>query len=84
MTSDHHRLNADLTKDSVVAPKLSIAFYGRVSTEDNQDPESSRRWQLSLANNLISPHGATITAQYFDVGQSRSLPWQPAPRPADC
>jgi DNA invertase Pin-like site-specific DNA recombinase len=60
-------------------PKLSFAFYGRVSTEDNQDPESSRRWQLSLANNLITPHGAEISAQFFDVGQSRSLPWQRRP-----
>jgi site-specific DNA recombinase len=79
VTVDHHRINADLAKDSFVPPTLSFAFYGRVSTEDNQDPESSRRWQLSLANNLIAPHGATITAQFFDVGQSRSLPWQRRP-----
>ncbi|SCL19970.1 Site-specific DNA recombinase [Micromonospora pallida] len=56
-------------------PKL-FAFYGRVSTEDNQDPESSRSWQLSRATALIQPHGGRIVAEYFDIGQSRSLPWQ--------
>ncbi len=79
MTIEHHRPDADPTKDSFDTPKLSFAFYGRVSTEDNQDPESSRRWQLSLANTLITPHGARISAQFFDVGQSRSLPWQRRP-----
>jgi DNA invertase Pin-like site-specific DNA recombinase len=79
VTIEHHRPGADPTKDSLSTPKLSFAFYGRVSTEDNQDPESSRRWQLSLANNLITPHGAEISAQFFDVGQSRSLPWQRRP-----
>ncbi|SCL24699.1 recombinase family protein [Micromonospora inyonensis] len=53
-----------------------FAFYGRVSTEDNQDPESSRSWQLSRATALIQPHGGRIVAEYFDIGQSRSLPWQ--------
>ncbi|MGR6320809.1 recombinase family protein [Micromonospora soli] len=56
-------------------PKL-FAFYGRVSTEDNQDPESSRSWQLTRATTLIQPHGGSIVTEYFDVGQSRSLPWQ--------
>src|SRR3954467_15001216 len=79
MTIDPQRLSADFAKDDSVAPNLSFAFYGRVSTEDNQDPESSRRWQLSLADNLIAARGATITAQFFDVGQSRSLPWQRRP-----
>ncbi|MEU5789754.1 recombinase family protein [Micromonospora purpureochromogenes] len=53
-----------------------FAFYGRVSTEDNQDPESSRSWQLTRATTLIQPHGGRIVTEYFDVGQSRSLPWQ--------
>ena len=25
---------------------IPFAFYGRVSTEDQQDPESSKQWQL--------------------------------------
>jgi site-specific DNA recombinase len=56
----------------------SFAFCGRVSTEDQQDPESSRGWQLARARALTAPHGE-IVAEYFDVGQSRSLPWKRRP-----
>ena len=28
---------------------IDLAFWGRVSTEDNQDPESSRGWQITRA-----------------------------------
>ncbi|HEX3794883.1 MAG TPA: recombinase family protein [Acidimicrobiales bacterium] len=56
-----------------------FAFYGRVSTEDQQDPTSSRQWQLSRSTALIEPHGGEIVAQFFDVGQSRSLPWKRRP-----
>lgn len=35
-----------------------FAFYGRVSTEDQQDPESSKGWQLARSQALIEPHGA--------------------------
>ena len=58
------------------APRqLRFAFYGRVSTEDQQDPESSRGWQLSRAR-LIEPAGGQVVAEFFDIGQCRSLPWQ--------
>ena len=56
-----------------------FAFYGRVSTEDRQDPASSRAWQLSRATSLIDGHDAIVVAEYFDIGQSRSLPWQRRP-----
>jgi DNA invertase Pin-like site-specific DNA recombinase len=56
-----------------------FAFYGRVSTEDNQDPESSLHWQQSLANNLIAPRGGRIVATFFDIGHTRALPWQRRP-----
>ena len=79
MTVAHDRRRRDLTKMSFEAPTLSFAFYGRVSTEDNQDPESSRRWQLSLARTLITPRGGVINEEFFDVGHSRSLPWQRRP-----
>ena len=58
----------------------AFAFYGRVSTEDQQDPESSKGWQLSRARALIEPHGGQIVAEYFDIGQSRSLPWKRRPQ----
>lgn len=58
---------------------LRFAFYGRVSTEDAQDPEASRSWQKRRAMDLIAPHGGVLAADYFDVGQSRSLPWKRRP-----
>ena len=53
-----------------------LAFYGRCSTEDNQDPETSRAWQLSNARKFVEPLGGHIAAEFFDVGQSRSVPWE--------
>jgi site-specific DNA recombinase len=58
------------------AAMLKFAFYGRVSTEDQQDPESSRTWQLERSRQLIEPCGGRIVAAYFDRGHSRALPWQ--------
>lgn len=60
---------------------LRLAFYGRCSTEDLQDPETSREWQLRAANGLLdaSQPGAVIVAEFFDVGHSRSLPWKRRP-----
>jgi DNA invertase Pin-like site-specific DNA recombinase len=53
---------------------LRFAFYGRVSTEDWQDPESSRARQLQQAVMLTAGHGI-IVAEFFDSGESRVLPW---------
>ncbi|WP_133017310.1 recombinase family protein, partial [Mycobacteroides abscessus] len=58
---------------------LRFAFYGRVSTEDAQEPEASRSWQKRRAIDLITPHGGVLVSDYFDVGQSRSLPWKRRP-----
>jgi hypothetical protein len=33
---------------------LRFAFYGRVSTEDYQDPVTSRRWQLEVATSCVA------------------------------
>ena len=59
-----------------------FAFYGRVSTEDQQDPESSRGWQLARAQALITPVDGEVVAEFFDIGQSRSLPWKRRPESA--
>ncbi|GAC1379045.1 MAG: recombinase family protein [Marmoricola sp.] len=58
-----------------------LAFYGRCSTEDNQDPETSRLWQLEKARSLIAlvDPEAEIVAEFFDIGHSRSLPWKRRP-----
>jgi DNA invertase Pin-like site-specific DNA recombinase len=53
-----------------------VAFYGRCSTEDNQDPETSHAWQLSNATKFVEPLGGHVVVEFFDVGQSRSVPWE--------
>ena len=52
---------------------VRFAFYGRVSTEDWQDPVTSRARQLQQAVMLVTGHGV-ITAEFFDAGESRTLP----------
>ena len=59
---------------------IRFAFKGRVSTEDQQDPEASRAWQLTRAKALIEPHGGVIVAEYFDSGHCRAIPWQRRPQ----
>ena len=54
--------------------------YGRVSTEDRQDPISSRRWQSDKAAALIAPLGGVIVDHRFDQGHSRSVPWSRRPQ----
>jgi site-specific DNA recombinase len=60
---------------------LRFAFYGRVSTEDWQDPVTSRARQREQVAALVRGHGA-IVAEFFDVGQSRVLAWALRPRAA--
>ena len=47
---------------------MKFAFYGRVSTEDQQDPTSSKQWQMARAESIL-PAGAEIVAEFFDIGQ---------------
>ena len=60
---------------------LRFAFYGRVSTEDWQDPVTSRARQLQQAMMLIAGRGV-IVAEFFDTGQSRALAWARRPQAA--
>jgi site-specific DNA recombinase len=60
---------------------LRFAFYGRVSTEDHQDPVTSRARQLAQAGALVAGHGR-IVAEFFDIGQSRTLAWAHRPQAA--
>ena len=61
--------------------RLRFIFYGRVSTEDWQDPVTSRARQLQQAVMLTAGHGV-IVAESFDVGESRTLPWARRPQAA--
>lgn len=63
-------------------PDKPFAFWGRVSTEDRQDVEASRSWQLTRARSLIEPHGGRIVTEYFDIDKSRSIPPQRRPQAA--
>jgi len=60
---------------------LRFAFYGRVSTEDWKDLESSRARQLAQALMLTAGRGV-IAAEFFDTGESRTLPWARRPQAA--
>jgi site-specific DNA recombinase len=61
---------------------IRFASWGRVSTEDRQDPESSRNWQRARASGLIEPHGGQIVTEFFDIDKSRSIPPQRRPEAA--
>ncbi len=68
----------------VVGPRhggLRFVFYGRVSTEDHQDPVTSRARQRDQAAALVAGFG-WIVAEFFDVGWSRVLPWARRPQAA--
>jgi len=60
---------------------LRFAFYGRVSTEDYQDPVTSRARQRDQAAALVAGFGL-IVAEFFDVGWSRVLAWSRRPQAA--
>ncbi|MBP2352632.1 hypothetical protein JOF29_003715 [Kribbella aluminosa] len=53
-----------------------LAFYGRCSTENNQDPATSKAWQLGEAQRFVEPLGGEVVEEFFDIGQSGSLPWE--------
>ena len=61
--------------------RLRFAFYGRVSTEDWQDPATSRARQREQAEALVRGYGV-IVAEFFDAGQSRSVAWGRRPQAA--
>jgi DNA invertase Pin-like site-specific DNA recombinase len=60
---------------------LRFAFYGRVSTEEWQDPVMSRARQRDQAEALIIGRGV-IVAEFFDAGQSRAVAWARRPQAA--
>src|SRR5690242_6210504 len=60
---------------------LRFAFYGRVSTEDWQDPVTSRARQREQAGALVRGHGV-IVAEFFDAGESRTVAWGRRPQAA--
>ena len=43
-----------------------FAFYGRLSTKEHQDADTSRQWQLECTGDVIARAGQ-IVAEYLDV-----------------
>jgi site-specific DNA recombinase len=68
-----------ITGPRPAGPVMRFASWERVSTEDRQDPESSRAWQYARGKALIEPHGGVIVVEFFDVDKSRSIPPQRRP-----
>jgi site-specific DNA recombinase len=66
---------------SITGGALRFALYGRTSTDRLQDPASSLEWQRENALRAVGGCGA-IEAEFFDVGYSRSLPWEHRPQAA--
>ena len=64
-----------------VPGRLRFVFYGRVSTEDWQDPVTSRARQFEQAAALVRGDGM-IVAEFFDAGQSRMVAWGRRPQAA--
>src|SRR5262245_30880949 len=60
---------------------LRFVFYGRVSTEDWQDPVTSRARQREQAGALVRGHGQVV-AEFFDTGESRTVAWARRPQAA--
>lgn len=46
---------------------MRVAFYGRVSTDDAQDPSLSIPRQLGKCDQVLEPIGEKVTLTYWDV-----------------
>jgi len=75
------RRASSLADPGPVPGRLRFVFYGRVSTEDWQDPVTSRARQREQAEALVRGHGV-IVAEFFDVGESRTVAWARRPQSA--
>jgi site-specific DNA recombinase len=51
--------------------RMKYAFYGRVSTEDAQDPSLSIPRQLATCERIIHPLGGEILGLYWDIESGR-------------
>ena len=60
--------------------RLAWAAYIRTSTDDQQSPEDSRRWQLDIASRLVGSAGGQIVAVYHDIDVTPHR--SPSPPPA--
>ncbi|MFD5823855.1 recombinase family protein [Lentzea sp. NPDC060358] len=71
---------ADRRKVPTPVPEAGVrfAFYGRMSTSEFQDPQTSRAWQRAVSDELIEGVGSVVE-EFFDVGRSRRWSWSDRP-----
>jgi site-specific DNA recombinase len=50
---------------------MRVAFYGRVSTDDSQDPSLSIPRQLGKCDQVLEPIGEKVTVTFWDVESGR-------------
>ena len=53
--------------EKVADAGMRFAFYGRVSTEDNQDPTLSLPRQLANCERAVAEAGGRVVAHFYDV-----------------
>jgi hypothetical protein len=53
-----------------VVEGIRVAFYGRMSTSEFQDPATSRAWQRAVSDELVEGLGEVVV-EFFDAGRSR-------------
>jgi site-specific DNA recombinase len=59
--------------------ELDMALLARTSTEDNQSPEESLKWQHHRGSLVVRDVGK-ISVVFHDTGESRSIPWKRRPQ----
>ncbi len=57
---------------------VRFALYGRMSTSEFQDTQTSRAWQRAVSDELIGGVGSVVV-EFFDVGRSRRWSWWERP-----
>jgi site-specific DNA recombinase len=67
-----------LNLEAASEPGLDYALLARTSTEDNQSPEESLKWQEHRGGLVIRDTGQ-IAVVFHDKGLSRSIPWKRRP-----
>jgi site-specific DNA recombinase len=53
------------------APGMTVAFFGRVSTDEQQDPSLSIPRQLRKCNDALAPIGQKVGPTYWEVDSGR-------------
>ncbi|GAA1937530.1 hypothetical protein GCM10009754_00700 [Amycolatopsis minnesotensis] len=57
---------------------VRFAFYGRMSTSEFQDAQTSRAWQRGVSDELVDGVGEVVV-EFFDEGRSRRWSWRDRP-----